>query len=83
MSDQPKVTDWFAEDVRPAMPGIYQTQDGSGIFFSYWDGEQFCFRSCKADDAYANRGYGSFYGPRAQWRGLVENPSKEESANGR
>ena len=67
-----KVTDWFGPDVKPTIPGVYETQSESAPCFQYWTGDY--FDSC-ADNAElaAVVGWKSMY-QTPVWRGLAEKP---------
>lgn len=69
-----KVTEWFAQDVKPALPGVYEVLGLGGIiYFNKWDGKNWYWGS--RDIAIAN----SETSIKAQsnyreWRGLAEKP---------
>lgn len=48
-SGQPILTEWFPVDIVPAHVGVYQRDDGD-LFFSFWDGVQWCGRSLSFED---------------------------------
>ena len=68
-----KLTDWFPVNVKPILPGVYETPALASKRFQFWNGEFWCFYAPSVDAAYKYRKGKSMVQPH-KWRGLAEKP---------
>lgn len=72
---EPKLTKWFGPDMKPTIPGVYETLDEEKIIgFQLWKGEFWGRYGYSVDDAVrSDDGRRSMY-QKVRWRGLAEKP---------
>jgi hypothetical protein len=77
-----RLTEWFGPDVKPTIPGIYDTYDADDPDeknyhgAQYWDGNQWCKWGFDREDAVRSAAHGKSIYQRNYWRGLAEDPKK-------
>lgn len=67
-----KLTEWFGPDVKPVMPGVYETNVSKGAY-QMWDGKRWGSLAQSPDKALYDNYTASFY-QEVKWRGLAEKP---------
>jgi hypothetical protein len=78
---RPRLSDWFHPAQKPEIPGVYETSvcgKGAGAM-QHWDGERWGAYAYSAFNAHLIRDRKSMY-QRVLWRGLAENPEKNNGA---
>lgn len=72
-----KLTEWFGPDVKPTIPGVYETKDiGEKYSFGaqYWKGDHWGVWCVNHESAARNAYLGRSYFQNVEWRGLAEKP---------
>jgi hypothetical protein len=75
---EPKLTDWFAADVKPAIPGWYEREYEKlwiRKWYDKWDGERWLLGNGSGETI-------GLAGNRLRWRGLAESASNENGQRG-
>lgn len=68
-----KLSQWHDGSVKPVHVGVYEVKECGGIWYSYFDGSNFMYRSCSASDAYNRATCPSLYGAiPINWRGVLK-----------
>lgn len=80
---KPKLTDWFEPDVKPKLKGVYQRNykdESSYVSTAYanFDGK-FWFRLGYTPQGALDRGNAPSRAQELPWRGLAEDPNKEQA----
>lgn len=70
-----KLTDWFKPNVKPELPGVYETNPYTRPCktYQYWDGKGWGSYNNDVHGAYLDRRTPSDY-QSPKWRGLAEKP---------
>lgn len=75
-----RLTEWFGPDVKPTIPGVYDTYDANDPAekdchgAQYWDGKHWLHWGSDHEDAVVSAARGKSIYQRNYWRGLAEKP---------
>lgn len=76
---QPMLTGWFQPQTKPLRPGVYQTRFAGREGYSHWNGRIWSLQQDDIETAYRQHQQTELAVQDKHWRGLSQNPKKEQA----